>query len=329
MSVLKSIFRVIGIVLLVVLALLLLWAGVSRVLSSAEQKQTPQEGSFVTAYDGKMNVSTRGEGSQTIVLMPGLGTASPVLDFAPLMDMLAENYRVVIAEPFGYGWSELTHRERSAENIVEELRLALSEAGEPGPYVLMPHSVSGIYAAWYAEHYPAEVSAIIGIDCTLPRQVDYFGGGSPSVTGLAKLVNPLGISRLLCMTAPATFISDNGTGIYTEENLQMQKLLASRVGYNRNVIDEMNMVGKNIDATRDIVFDAALPLLFITRTEASHTARDDGKTSRSFYDTYIMNPDCQQILELDAGHYMHWAQSPAISEAAKAFLDKTLGETAQ
>ena len=320
----RSIFRVVGIILLSIAALLLLWAGVSQLLSLVEKGKEEQLGVSVEVYGGEMNVYASGAGGSTIVLMPGLGTAAPALDFAPLTEKLAENNRLVVAEPFGYGWSSLTQRERSAENIVEELRAALTAAGEEAPYILMPHSVSGIYAAWYCQHYPEEISAVIGIDCTLPRQVEYFGGGYPTVTNIAKLASPLGISRLLCMIAPATFVSQGGEGVYSDDNLLAQKRLGSRMGYNRCVIDEMNMTGANVDVTKDIYFIGSLPLLFITRPESSHSARDDGKTSRSFYETYISSPDCQQILELDAPHYMHWAQSEAIAQAVEGFLAENI-----
>ena len=71
-----------------------------------------------------------------------------------------------------YGWSDLTDKERTVENIVGEIRMALKEANIEGPYILMPHSISGIYILYYANQYPSEVKAIIGIDPTLPQILD-------------------------------------------------------------------------------------------------------------------------------------------------------------
>ncbi len=115
-------------------------------------------------------------GENTIVLLSGLGTAAPVLDFEPLINQMAKNHKVVVVEPFGYGWSDMTEKERTVENIVEEIRTALKESGIEGPYILMPHSISGIYSIYFADKYPNEVKAIIGIDPTLPKAVEYFDG---------------------------------------------------------------------------------------------------------------------------------------------------------
>ena len=103
----------------------------------------------------------------TIVLLSGLSTEAPTLDFEPLINEMSKSNKCVV-ELFGYGWSDLTNKERTVENIVEEIRTALKKSNIEGPYILMPHSVSGIYSMYYANKYPDETKAIIGIHSTLP-----------------------------------------------------------------------------------------------------------------------------------------------------------------
>ncbi|MDR9796896.1 alpha/beta hydrolase [Aeribacillus pallidus] len=134
-----------------------------------------------------MHVYTKGDGENTIVLLSGLGTAAPVLDFEPLVNELAKNHKVVVVESFGYGWSNVTNKERTVENIVEEIRTALKSNIE-GPYILMPHSISGIYSMYYANAYPDEVKAVIGIDFTLPQVLEYFGESAPTMSEYMKYV---------------------------------------------------------------------------------------------------------------------------------------------
>ena len=62
-------------------------------------------------------------------------------------------------------WSDITNDERTLQNEVEEIRSALTESNINGPYVLMPHSISGLHAIYYANTYPDEIEGIIGIDC--------------------------------------------------------------------------------------------------------------------------------------------------------------------
>ena len=47
--------------------------------------------------------------------------------------------------------------------MLNEVRQGLSLAGESGPYILFPHSMSGLEAVYWAQQYPDEVTAIIGL----------------------------------------------------------------------------------------------------------------------------------------------------------------------
>ncbi len=122
--------------------------------------------------DGKkMHVYSEGHGNKTIILMPGLGSIAPSIDFKPLINELKKDFKVVVVEPFGYGFSEETSKERTVENIIDETRKALKKAKIRGPYILMPHSISGVYAQYYASTYPDEVDAIIMLDTTLIKTI--------------------------------------------------------------------------------------------------------------------------------------------------------------
>ncbi len=103
-----------------------------------------------------MSVAVQGSGPRTLVLMPGLGTPEPILDFAPLAQRLAEQNTVVTIENFGLGLSDGTDAPRTSEGMVNEIRSALKTPGLDGPYVLMPHSISGLYAMWWATNLPDE-----------------------------------------------------------------------------------------------------------------------------------------------------------------------------
>ena len=109
-------------------------------------------GNAVKVNGKKMTVEIAGlqaEESPVIVLLPGLGSPSPVLEFRPLAEKLGKTYKVITVEPFGYGLSDPADTERSIENIVEELHACLEEIGVHR-YYLMAHSISGLYSLYYA-----------------------------------------------------------------------------------------------------------------------------------------------------------------------------------
>ena len=122
----------------------------------------PMENKTMRAY-------VKGSGDHTIVLLSGWATEDPINDFNPLVEKLSDEYRVVVLEYFGYGSSSQTSTERSNKAIVEEIRTALAKLEIKPPYILMPHGMSGLYSLYYAQHYPEETEAIIGIDMDLPQ----------------------------------------------------------------------------------------------------------------------------------------------------------------
>ena len=307
--------------LLIIVAGLFLCTAVHQILTLVEKKQNPTIGQYVTVDGQQMSLCILGNGEHTIVLLPGLGTTAPILDFMPLAKELAKENRVVIVEPFGYGWSDITSKERTLENEVEEIHTALHAAELNGPFILMPHSISGLHAIYYANTYPDEVSGIIGIDCTLPKMVDYFEEEIPTPIPLAagQLVN-IGVMRLITYLEPNNFISDNSKNNYSEENLTLQRYISSWKAQNKNVIDQMNHIEDSIATTHDMTFRNDLPVLFFTTDDTGKGTREDGKTSVSFCETYISNSSLQRVIALCGPHYLHWTCKDEIYSNVHDFL---------
>ena len=73
-----------------------------------------------------------------------------------------------MVERAGYGFSDTADTPRDIDTVLEETREALTLAGESGPYILFPHSLSGIEAIYWGQKYPSEVKGIIGLDAAVP-----------------------------------------------------------------------------------------------------------------------------------------------------------------
>jgi pimeloyl-ACP methyl ester carboxylesterase len=58
----------------------------------------------------------------------------------------------------------------SAQQIAKELHLLLLNGHIPGPYVLVGHSVGGLFMQMYACQYPQDVTGMVLIDSTHPQQ---------------------------------------------------------------------------------------------------------------------------------------------------------------
>jgi pimeloyl-ACP methyl ester carboxylesterase len=304
--------------LLSIVAICFIWILFNQIMSAYERNKYPPLGELVEVNGENMHVYTKGEGENTIVLLSGAGTAAPALDYEPLMNEMAKNNRVVVIEPFGYGWSDSTNKERTVENIVEEIREALKKANIEGPYVLMPHSVSGIYSMYYANTYPDEVKAIIGIDCTLPQAVEYFNEPAPTMPSYLSVVAPTGIARLVVNINLEKYLPIADKGTYSDDNLEMMKSISAWKLGNKNIVDEVNEINNNIDKTIDMSFPLEIPVMIFTDKDDKVTK--DGKTMVSFFQTQISHLPSNKLVVLEGHHYLHWSRSKEMSEAVNEFI---------
>lgn len=56
----------------------------------------------------------------------------------------------------------------SVDQATDDLRRLLTAAGEPGPYVLVPHSYGGLVATLFARTWPDQVAGLVMVDAATP-----------------------------------------------------------------------------------------------------------------------------------------------------------------
>lgn len=198
----KKVLKVTGKILLGLLILIAVFLIVMVIVDRSKLKKEAKlletyQTNFVETDGHRLNVHIEGEGTHTLVFLPGFGTSSPVFDFKRLYDKLKDDYKIVIVEKFGYGFSDTVESERSFDTILRQDREALKKAGVEAPYILCPHSMSGLEALLWAQKFPDEVEAFIGLDPALPDDYTEFDAKADyrSMMFLHILVK-LGVGRL-------------------------------------------------------------------------------------------------------------------------------------
>jgi pimeloyl-ACP methyl ester carboxylesterase len=71
----------------------------------------------------------------------------------------------------GYGNSDVATTPRDGRTIVEELRQVLKHKGLKPPYVLVGHSLGGLYMQLFARAHPDEVQGLVLVDAVYPRAI--------------------------------------------------------------------------------------------------------------------------------------------------------------
>ncbi len=110
----------------------------------------------------KMNLYCSGSGSPTVVLDSGLSDPDIVWGF--VQPKLSNETRVCSYDRAGIGYSDPSKRPSSSENVVGDLRNLLQKAAVAPPYIIVGHSLGGLYVQLYALRHPSEVVGMVLID---------------------------------------------------------------------------------------------------------------------------------------------------------------------
>ena len=248
-----------------VVTILLLLFSVNLIWTLIEKGNNPPPGQMV-AVDGKrMHVFTDGNGPINVILLSGLGAPSPVIDFMPLVHHLKKEYRVSVVEYFGYGWSDDTNKSRSIDNVVEEIRAALKGVGVSPPYVLVPHSFSGLHALVFSNRYPSEVSAIVGLDISVPEQMQYMP--EMHFSGLSPFLRIFGIVRIALLVDPSLSTAYTSKEFSDDTTSSINMMVNWNYG-NEASKNEIRQAKSNLKDTQTLIFTKNIPVNMIL---SSHT----------------------------------------------------------
>ncbi|SHM45298.1 alpha/beta hydrolase fold [Duganella sacchari] len=99
------------------------------------------------------------------------GSRATVDKWDKVIDGIAPQASVFAYNRPGYGKSADTATPRDGLTIVEELRRILQHEGLAPPYILVGHSLGGLYMQLFAKRHPEEVAGIVLVDALYPRVI--------------------------------------------------------------------------------------------------------------------------------------------------------------
>lgn len=270
-------------------------------------------GRLVEVNGHQISLYTEGQGDTTLVFMSGGGTCSPILDFKSLYSTLSDSFQTVVVEKLGYGFSDVADADRSIASILDDTRKALVKAGIPGPYVLCPHSMSGIEALYWAQQFPEEVEAIIGLDMAVPQAYEDYQINMPLLK-LSQLAARLGVTRILPGIAESDAIK-HGTLSDAEKDIYRAVFYARTA-----TVTMMNEV-QHIKENAKLVQQGGVPqvpmLLFVSNGVGTGWSADAWKLHQ---ENFLRDADNGRLLMLDCPHYIHDHEYDTISREISAFL---------
>lgn len=104
----------------------------------------------------------------TYTLVLESGARNCIQRWEKLLQQLPVEMNVYAYNRPGYCKSSRAKTARTSDNVVHELRRALQQQGLKPPYVLVGHSMGGLYMQHFARQYPTEVKGLVLVDAIYP-----------------------------------------------------------------------------------------------------------------------------------------------------------------
>lgn len=268
-------------------------------------------GQLVEVDGHNMSVYSEGNGEKTLVFLSGSETPSPILDFKSLYSLLSDEYKIVVVERFGYGFSDVVDSPRDIVTILSETRAALTKAGIEGPYVLCPHSLSGLEALYWAQQYPDEVEMIIGLDMAVPEALIDFKD-EVLLNTIRSFFTRTGWIRFLPLIRDMDCVK---YGTLTEEEKDIAHAMMYYNFLNKTVLNEFKYIRQNAKTVGDGETPQVPMLLFVSSDKLK-------KEWSGYIQSYVSNVEKANIVQLDCPHYIHDYEYVRISEDIKKCLNE-------
>jgi pimeloyl-ACP methyl ester carboxylesterase len=157
------------------------------IIASAQQPR------MISIGDRRMAVYCDGEAarSPTVILIPAGGSTAK--DWAKIQPTVSTFARVCSYDHANRGASDKAPSQlQSVDEVVDDLHAWLKASTEKGPFILVAHSIAGLYARRFATRYPGETAGLVFVDSSHEEQAWRLHELDPQGPGLDDITARLG-----------------------------------------------------------------------------------------------------------------------------------------
>jgi pimeloyl-ACP methyl ester carboxylesterase len=299
-------------VFFLLLAITVIGFGYERVARAGDAQRYPPPGRMLNVGGHRLHLLCRGEGKPTVILEAGLGESA--LGWARVQRSLARTARVCSYDRAGMAWSDEGPAPRTAGNVAKELHALLDASGEPGPYLLVGHSIGGLFALRFGAAYPQSVAGIVLVDPTDPKAIRNAGYPWPAITQsrVQGVLAELGVLRVFGRSIVPAAVGTTPP----PEVLQAVPILYGP----RSQATSVAELEASLTSADEVSADEATGYLATQRLVVISAADDSADTRAEHEHLAGLSKHGTYLVARSGGHYVHYEDPDRVVDAVRALI---------
>lgn len=224
----------------------------------------PTRGELIDIGGRRLRLVRAGERSAAPVILCESGAFGFAADWAVVQEKLAARGLYSLAyDRAGLGYSDSGPWPRDGHAILADLEALLKAAGESGPYLLVGHSMAGLFVRMFAARNPGDVVGAVLVDATTAETVE-----TPLARNLirqfGRVARVWSVGAGLGLTRPLAPLMGDSIGLTGEAGHEKRRIFAT-AGHHRQAAEEVRCWPEtSLQAREGGSYDPALPIAVIT-----------------------------------------------------------------
>jgi pimeloyl-ACP methyl ester carboxylesterase len=293
----------------------------------------PPPGEMVNIGGRRIHLDCRGTGTPTVIFESGLDTLGS-LGWSKVHDSVAMFTRACAYDRAGIMWSDPSSGARDAEAVAADLHKTLEIAKERAPYVMVGHSVGGLYVMTFTKIFGEDVVGMVLVDASHPDQMQKMRAAGLNLDGQMKQVEIL--AALSWSGLPRILWPDNNDPKAPEQIQRIAPHFASTsltsLTAEQQALAETSREAGTIRTLNDrpLVVLTHMPPLSQPDLIALHLTKEQGQRISDIWldlhnDESTWSSHSAHHLFTDSTHYIQFDRPDAVIAAIRNVVDRTRG----
>lgn len=200
----KRVFTIAG---LIIIGLIILGFAYEQISEFVDARTLKPPGEMVQVGDHDLHIYCTGtnvNNNPTVILEAGGG--DNYTTWHRVQPEISKYTKVCSYDRSGLGFSQRTTDQRTNADIVGELETLLNNANVNGPYIVVGHSIGGIYTRLFTKQNISQIKGLVQIDPGVEEMAKFDNEPTPLImniqSGIIEFLFRIGVARIVMHLDP-------------------------------------------------------------------------------------------------------------------------------